>query len=145
MPLSDSTSIKWTLDNFRIWFNFLHFPHNTLSSGGPCFPSLFGLYYLSLAITDCLWVKNSIMMLLRILYQVTFALCAVTFLSGKCALPTRVWILIVLCPPPTPQKAYPQKLGFLGDIPGRLNLGEILDLWRYVLKGDCGTMALVPS
>lgn len=78
------------------------------------------------------------MLLLRTLYHVTFALCATIFLSGKHVLPTRVWILTVLCAP----KVHSQKPDFSGAV-GRWNLGEILDLWKDVLKDDRGTVALV--
>lgn len=46
--LSQSNFHKWTLDNFRIWIKFLHFPHNNLPNCGPCFPYLLWSYYLSL-------------------------------------------------------------------------------------------------
>lgn len=81
------------------------------------------------------------MLLLRILYHVTFALCAMIFLSGKHVLPTRVWILNVLCAP----KVHSQKPDFLSGVVGRWNLGAILDLWKDVLKDDRGTVALVSS
>ena len=77
------------------------------------------------------------MLLLRILYHVTFALCAMIFLSGNHVLPTRVWILTVLCAP----NVHSQKPDFLSGVVGRWNLGEILD----ALKDDRGTVALVSS
>lgn len=79
------------------------------------------------------------MLHLRILYHMSFALCAV-ILSGKYIGSTRVWILAALRSP----KASAQKVGFLGGV-GRWSLGEILHLLKYVLKGDCRTTALVYS
>lgn len=63
-------SIKWTLDNFRIWIKFLHFPNNNLPNCGPCFSYLLwshylslstpaGSHYLSLAITDCCGLRTA--------------------------------------------------------------------------------------
>lgn len=77
------------------------------------------------------------MLLLRTLYRVTFALCAMIFLSGKHVLPTRVWILTVLCAP----KVHSQKPDFLSGVVGRWNL----DLWKDVLRDDRGTVVLVSS
>lgn len=60
-------------------------------------------------------------------------------LSGEYILSTRVGILVPLRSPEAPA----QKVGFLGGIVGRWNLGEILDLWKCILRGDHRTTALV--